>query len=155
EGKVVCVRLALFAEWMKSKPWTPASLRAVGGATGVGAKFLEETFSGPTAPPAHLYHGDAARKVLQALLPESGTDIKGQMRSYEDLLRESGYASRHFDDLLHILGSELRLITPADPEGAGRQKEAEMPGEERPLEGESVAPRFYQLTHDYLVPSLR
>ncbi len=31
EGKVICVRLALFAEMMKRKAWTPASLRAVGG----------------------------------------------------------------------------------------------------------------------------
>ncbi len=26
EGKVVCVRLALFAEMMKGKSWTPATL---------------------------------------------------------------------------------------------------------------------------------
>jgi hypothetical protein len=32
DGKVVCARLALFAEKMKSKPWTSASLEAVGGA---------------------------------------------------------------------------------------------------------------------------
>src|SRR5205085_4514779 len=31
EGKVICVRLALFAEMMKGKAWTPASLKAVGG----------------------------------------------------------------------------------------------------------------------------
>src|SRR5262249_14625267 len=53
EGKVVCVRLALFAEMMKAKPWTLASLRAVGGAAGVGVNFLEETFSVSTAPPEH------------------------------------------------------------------------------------------------------
>jgi serine/threonine protein kinase/energy-coupling factor transporter ATP-binding protein EcfA2 len=29
DGKVVCVRLALFAEMMKGKPWTPAALKAV------------------------------------------------------------------------------------------------------------------------------
>ena len=45
EGKVVCVRLALFAEMMKGKPWTPATLKAVGGTEGVGVTFLEETFS--------------------------------------------------------------------------------------------------------------
>ena len=31
DGKVICVRLALFAEMMKGKPWTPRSLEAVGG----------------------------------------------------------------------------------------------------------------------------
>src|SRR5262249_3760361 len=39
EGKVICVRLALFAEMMKGKPWTPASLKAVGGTEGVGVTF--------------------------------------------------------------------------------------------------------------------
>src|SRR5206468_1194227 len=32
DGKIICVRLALFAEMMKGKPWTPAALKAVGGA---------------------------------------------------------------------------------------------------------------------------
>src|SRR5580692_8069165 len=45
EGKVICVRLALFAEMMKSKPWTPATLKEVGGTEGIGVTFLEETFS--------------------------------------------------------------------------------------------------------------
>src|SRR6202040_2141611 len=80
EGKVICVRLALFAEMMKGKTWTPASLRAVGGTAGIGVTFLEETFSAATAPPEHRYHQKAARGVLNALLPESGTDIKGSMR---------------------------------------------------------------------------
>ena len=50
EGKVISVRLALFAEMMKGRPWTPASLREVGGPEGVGATFLEETFAAQTAP---------------------------------------------------------------------------------------------------------
>ncbi|HEV3259031.1 MAG TPA: ATP-binding protein, partial [Gemmataceae bacterium] len=41
EGKVISVRLALFAEMMKGKSWTPASLKAVGGTEGVGVTFLE------------------------------------------------------------------------------------------------------------------
>ncbi len=175
EGKVICVHLALFAEMMKSKAWTPGSLKAVGGATGISAKFLEETFGRPTAPPAHLHHRDAAREVLQALLPESGTNIKGHMRSYQQLLEASGYTSgsrktsgKNFDDLLHILDSDLRLITPCDPEGATRDEEAEIRGARHGLGNESrasasssglptpsVARRFYQLTHDYLVHSLR
>jgi formylglycine-generating enzyme required for sulfatase activity len=175
EGKVVCVRLALFAEMMKSKAWTPGSLKAVGGAAGVGARFLEETFGEETASGAHRDHAQGARDVLKALLPESGTDIKGHMRSYQQLLEASGYASRprktstkNFDDLLSILDGELRLITPADPEGAARDEEGEMNCEGRGLEGKGrdsspalnhrppiVAPRHYQLTHDYLVRSLR
>ena len=44
DGKVISVRLALFAEMVKAKPWTPATLREVGGTEGVGVTFLEETF---------------------------------------------------------------------------------------------------------------
>ena len=52
EGKVICVRLALFAQMMKDRPWTPASLRGVGGTFGVGSRaFLEETFMPPAALP--------------------------------------------------------------------------------------------------------
>ena len=51
DGKVISVRLALFAEMIKGKPWTPETLKQVGGTEGVGVTFLEETFSAPTAPP--------------------------------------------------------------------------------------------------------
>ena len=60
EGKVICVRLALFAEMMKGKTWTPATLKDVGGTSGVGVTFLEETFSSSAASPEHRYHQKAA-----------------------------------------------------------------------------------------------
>jgi formylglycine-generating enzyme required for sulfatase activity len=149
EGKIICIRLALFAEMMKGRPWTPATLKEVGGTAGVGVTFLEETFSVATAPPEHRYHQKAARAVLKALLPESGTDIKGHMRSDAELLAASGYASRprDFNDLVRILDGEIRLLTPTDPEG-------------REVEGDSrlqaqPGQKYYQLTHDYLVHSLR
>jgi serine/threonine protein kinase/formylglycine-generating enzyme required for sulfatase activity len=148
EEKVICVRLALFAEMMKGKPWTPATLKEVGGTEGVGVTFLEETFSAGTAPPEHRYHQKGARAVLKALLPDSGTDIKGHMRSHDELLSQSGYAGRprDFDELIRILDGELRLITPTDP--AGMETVGEQPV------ADSGA-RYYQLAHDYLVPSLR
>ncbi|HLN26421.1 MAG TPA: SUMF1/EgtB/PvdO family nonheme iron enzyme [Gemmataceae bacterium] len=149
EGKVISVRLALFAEMMKSKAWTPGSLKAVGGTEGVGVTFLEETFSAATAPPAHRYHQKAARGVLNGLLPESGTDIKGHMRSYGELLGASGYGSRpkDFDDLIRILDGEIRLITPTDPEGVDSEHASSTKVE--------AGQKYYQLAHDYLVPSLR
>jgi formylglycine-generating enzyme required for sulfatase activity len=60
----------------------------------------------------------------------------------------SGYSAcpQEFRDLLRILDGEVRLITPTDPAGDdGGDRE------------ETAAPRgkYYQLTHDYLVPSLR
>jgi eukaryotic-like serine/threonine-protein kinase len=119
DEKIISVRLALFAEMVKGKPWTVATLKEVSGTEGIGLTFLEETFSASTAPPAHRLHQKAAQAILKALLPESGTDIKGQMRSRQELLEVSGYANRprDFDDLIHILDPELRLITPTDPEG--------------------------------------
>ncbi len=169
EGKVICVRLALFAQMMKNRPWTPASLRGMGGTLGVGATFLEETFSAAGAPLEHRYHQKPARAILKALLPNAGTDIKGHMRSEADLLWLSGYSDRprDFEVLLHILDGDLRLITPTDPEG--------MTSGERRVSGDNTGPvpkfdggagypdtrhsppvtRYYQLTHDYLVPSLR
>src|SRR5258708_40368224 len=132
---------------MKGKAWTPASLKSVGGTEGVGVTFLEETFSAATAPPEHRYHQKAARADLKALLPETGSDVKGHMRSYAELLEASGYVCRpkDFDDLIRILDSELRLITPTDPEGK----------EESSASSSKPGQKYYQLTHDYLVHSLR
>jgi hypothetical protein len=146
DGKVISVRLALFAEMVKARPWTPATLKAVGGAAGVGVAFLEETFSAATAPLQKRLHQKAARGVLKALLPEQGTDIKGHLRSRDDLLAASGYGGRprDFDALLRILDSELRLVTPTDPEGRSSDSEPA-----------AAAGPFYQLTHDYLVLSVR
>ena len=147
EGRVIPVRLALFAEMLKGKPWTPETLKQVGGAEGVGVTFLEETFSARTAPPSYRIHQKAAQAVLGALLPETGSNIKGNMRSYDELLMVSGYGSRpnEFDELLRILNSELRLISPIDPEGSESDGQTKTP----------VGEKFFLLTHDYLVPSIR
>jgi hypothetical protein len=149
EGKIICVRLALFAEMMKGKPWTPATLKAAGGTEGIGVAFLEETFNAATAPPEHRYHQQAARAILRALLPESGAEIKGLMRSQDDLLELSGYGDRRreFGELIRILDSELRLVTPTDPEGRLGDEDSQTPF--------SAGQKYYQLTHDYLVLSVR
>ena len=46
--------------------------------------------------------------------------------------------------MIHILDGELRLITPTEPEDSGDERPTASPGK-----------RYYQLTHDYLVHSLR
>ena len=154
DSLVVCVRLALFAEMMKNKSWSTATLKEVGGTKGVGTTFLEETFSAPTAPLQYRYHQRAARAVLSALLPDVGSLIKGKMRPKRDLQILSGYRDRprDFDDLLNILDRETRLITPTDPEG---DDETATPDGARSDSEQGANERYYQLTHDYLVPSLR
>ncbi len=160
DGKIISVRLTLFAEMVKGKPWSPATLKEVGGTAGVGVTFLEETFAASTAPPHHRLHLRAAQAVLKALLPESGTDIKGNMGSRQELLAASGYGSRtaDFDELIRILDNELRLITPTEAEGneeGGRKKDEH----EGAVNSSVILPpssfRCYQLTHDYLVHSVR
>src|SRR5215831_18173339 len=39
DGRVVPIRLAVFAEMVKGRPWTPATLKEVGGTQGVGVAF--------------------------------------------------------------------------------------------------------------------
>jgi serine/threonine protein kinase/formylglycine-generating enzyme required for sulfatase activity len=142
DGKVISVRLSLFAEMMKGRPWTPQSLRAVGGTEGVGITFLQETFSAPTARADRRAMEPAARGVLAALLPEAGSNIRGRLRTRDELLAASGLQGHphRFDRLLDLLDRELRIITPT--EAAGDQPEAK------------TGPA-YQLTHDYLVRPLR
>ncbi len=154
-GKVISVRLALFAEMMKSRIWSPDSLRQVGGTHGIGVTFLEESFSVKTAPPTRRVHERAARAVLQALLPQTGTDIKGQMQPYEKLLDLSGYAGRPdaFRALLDVLVKDVRLIAPTEP-GSGEPGNGE-PGNPPSGSADSSTAKYYQLTHDFLVPALR
>ncbi|SIO58324.1 Serine/threonine protein kinase [Singulisphaera sp. GP187] len=144
DGQVVCVQLSLFAEMVKHKTWTLATLKEVGGTQGVGVAFLDETLNAATSPPEYRRHQRAMREVLRALLPELGTEIKGHMRSRSELLEASGREATHhdFDAILQILVNELKLISPTDPQG---DEAGEVPGLET----------HYQLTHDYLVPSLR
>jgi hypothetical protein len=71
------------------------------------------------------------------------------MRSYDELLEASGYGNRlkDFSDLIRILDTEIRLITPTDPEGQEGDGDAVLPTK--------PGQKYYQLTHDYLVPSTR
>jgi len=141
KDKVISVRLALFAEMMKGKLWVPQTIDDVGGVSGVGVTFLEETFGQRHAPIQYRQHQEAVRGLLSALLPASGTDIKGSMQSVDSLKKAAGYEEkpREFEELLEILDKNLRLITPVDDSSGS----------------ETGTKRSYQLAHDYMVPSLR
>ena len=86
--------------------------------------------------------------MLGALLPEGGSEIKRPSRPWQELLDALGYAedSKKFKDLVRILDTELFLITPIEQEEG-----LEADGRQTTGSGE----RYYQLTHDFLVPSLR
>jgi formylglycine-generating enzyme required for sulfatase activity len=135
DGKVVSVQLALLAQMLESQSWLPATLDQIGGAAGIGRAFLEDKFDKRSASAACQLHRGAAVKLFEALLPESGAAIKGRSRSRDELLELSGYARqpKEFAELIKLLDTELRILTPVD---TGKEQ-------------------AYQLTHDYLVPSLR
>ena len=154
------VRLQLFAEMVKGRPWTPAALKEIGGAEGVGAAFLEETFAARTASPPHRMHQEAARAVLKSLLwLWNGHQGRAPCGSRDDLLAASGYGRRprDFEELMRILDGEVRLITPTEPEGQDEASGgvATGSGDHRGADAPRSPGAFYQLTHDYLVPSLR
>ncbi|MDG2014484.1 MAG: serine/threonine-protein kinase [Pirellulaceae bacterium] len=148
DNTVVCVRLALFAEMFRNREWTIESLKEVGGITGVGEAFMHETFDSRNANPEHRFHREAAQRVLKALLPNSGIDIKGRMKSSQELRELSGYQNQpvQFSNLIRLLDSDLRLITPT-----------EMVAGESRIEGDKTSTQsaHYQLSHDYLVHVLR
>lgn len=148
DGKIIPVRLSVFVEMMKSQPWESASLANMGGVEGIGTQFLEECFSNVHAPASHRVHEQAVRKVLRQLLPEQGGNLKGNMRTEVELMTASGYANepKQFESLMQILDNELRLITPTDPIGATSDDYSTS-------ESESGI-RYFQLTHDFLVPAL-
>ncbi len=141
DRKVISVRIALLADMMKSRDWTPEALKEVGGIEGVGVTFLEEMFGSRHAPIQHRQHQEAVRGFLAALLPSTGTDIKGSMQSAASLQKAAGYEQkpREYQELIEILDKNLRLITPVDEVDVADSGKA----------------RSYQLAHDYMVPSLR
>ncbi|MCU1376975.1 MAG: serine/threonine protein kinase, partial [Actinomycetia bacterium] len=146
DDRVVCVRLVLLAELLRAKPWVPETLHTLGGVERIGVMILDEAFSAASADPRNRAHRRAAREVLARLVPARGVAIKGHMIARERLLEASGYAAQpqDFDELMWTLDHQLRVITPADP--AGRSDDAS---------SQDGRPRFYQLTHDYLIPDLR
>ncbi|MBX7103803.1 MAG: protein kinase, partial [Gemmataceae bacterium] len=132
-GRVVAVRLGLFAAMVKSKPWTSATLKELGGAGGVGVAFLEESL-GTAAPASRRSLTSPAAKVLAALLPPAGAPIRGTPRSADELQKVVAADPATWQDVIRLLDTELRLITPATS---------------------ADGPVGYQMTHDYLVPAVR
>ncbi|WP_146518470.1 bifunctional serine/threonine-protein kinase/formylglycine-generating enzyme family protein [Stieleria varia] len=148
-GKVFPIRLTLFVEMVKNRPWVASTLNEIGGADGIGLQFLEEAFSSTLAPVAQRTHEPAVRQVLKRLLPEHGAPIKGNMQSEQALLDASGYSEQPelFNEMMRVLEVDLRLLTPTDPAGTTSSEDSYSQS------GDGV--RYYQLTHDFLVPAIQ
>ena len=149
QDKIICVRLVLFAETVKSKVWTIEVLKQLGSVQQIGTLFLEQSLDARTVNPTHRLHAPAIRRILEKLLPETGTDIKAHFQSREQLAEAAGKSvdSAAFQAILDILDKQLRLITPTEPNfGAD-------PFSEPNQKPDSA--HYYQLTHDFLVASIR
>lgn len=148
DGKVIPVHLALFAEMVKSREWKPATLRQLGGASGIGARFLTESFSTSSSPAHQRAYEEPARRILETLLPDPGTEIKASRRTRAELLEVSGYKDdpARFTALMVILETDLKLITGADLIDRTRSEASGSQSSEQSA---------WQLSHDFLVPSVR
>jgi serine/threonine protein kinase/formylglycine-generating enzyme required for sulfatase activity len=152
DGRVIPVRLSVFAEVVRHRPWTLATLRALGGVEGIGVKFLEDRFESASSPYRH--ERKACQAVLAALLPPPSSVIRGAPRSEGELRKAAGYGDRRgdFAELLRLLDHELRLVTPTDPHHQSA------PEETRGLSGPPAAATdqtWYQLAHDFLIRPIR
>ena len=108
--RIVCVRLTLFAEMVRSQAWHPSTLQNFGGTTGIGEAYLDATLGEQAALPVKSLT-KAARAVLTCILPDSGSDIRGSMRSRDDLRRAADCDPETFEASLRLLDQDLRLIS--------------------------------------------
>lgn len=139
DNRVIGVRLALFADLMKDRPWVIDSLTQLGGVEGIGVTYLEDVFSGDRAGPMHRKYAEPCRGILRALLPELNSHIRGSAKSTDELRAVSKCSSDYdWKATINLLDHELRLITPTESDLVDGSPNG-----------------TYQLSHDYLVPSLR
>lgn len=171
EGRVTPVRLAMLTEMLKDQPWTPATLRRVGGMEGLSVNFLRERLSGPSAHPELRRHPELVRRILDRLLPIESVSIRQHTVTADEIIERGGIDAQRptLLRLLRLLDSELRLITPAatdeppsqttqTPPASGDAKTDSMvPPSANSNSGDSAGKpaKRYQLTHDHLVPSIR
>ena len=146
-GRLEPVQIALLSEMIKGKPWTPATLKDLGGIQGLGVSFLEERLAGASAHPLLRSQLPVVRRILTELLPADDTIIKPPACAQSVLLeRLEGIASEDtLRKLLSLIDTEVRLITPTSNASVTSSSSS----------GSSITDPAYQLTHDYLVPTTR
>ncbi|MCA9135823.1 MAG: SUMF1/EgtB/PvdO family nonheme iron enzyme [Planctomycetales bacterium] len=148
EGRVICVQLALLTEMLKNTDWDSTSDLFKDGGTGIGVRFLDETFDSDRSPRRIRLFAEGAERVLRDLLPDSGSSIKGAVRTEQELMIASGYRDKSaFRKLIAVLDGELHLITPTD-----RTEDDSFSNESSVSE---IGTTGYQLTHDFLIAPIR
>jgi len=171
EGRVTPVRLAMLTEMLKDQPWTPATLRRVGGLEGLSVNFLRERLSGPSAHPELRRHPELVRRILDCLLPIESVSIRQHTVTADEIIERGAIDAKRPTLLrvLRLLDSEVRLITPAAVDEPSTRT-TEVPqstagptsdpitatsADSDSEDGIGKPSKRYQLTHDHLVPSIR
>ncbi|QDT30781.1 bifunctional serine/threonine-protein kinase/formylglycine-generating enzyme family protein [Thalassoglobus polymorphus] len=139
-GRVAPVWLALFVEITKELPWSSETIGYLDDFKALGRTYLRRRFDPEVCPRRYRPMIPAIKKLLSALLPEQGNNLKGQGLNFKELQEVCGYENKpqRFAQLIETLDSELRIISPIHQDGDDDQ--------------DLIS---YQLTHDYLVPSIR
>jgi tetratricopeptide (TPR) repeat protein len=147
DGLVLPVRLSLFVDIIKHDKWTPALLTEFGSSSeGIGVRFLRHAFDERDANPRHRHYRKAAHAFLKALVLDGPTGALGSTRSRAELMTVTGCTADTFGELLEILDTELRLISPTDEDDTLTNV-----GLDTSPEGEGL----YKLAHDYMVQPVR
>ncbi len=139
-GRIAPVWLSLFVEITKELPWNAETIGQLDDFKTLGQTYLQRRFDPDVCPRRYRSFIPAIKKLLEALLPERENNLKGQGLSLDELRDACEYQQKpeRFSQLIEILDNELRIISPDQTTGPDDQELIK-----------------YQLTHDYLVPSIR
>lgn len=158
DGKVIPVRLALFAEMLKDRPWVPATLNKYGGVGGLAEAFLAERLEGAAAHPLAKAHPEVTRRLLKMLLPDDESTIRRRAVSKTELIDAvAGFVSpATAEQLLDAFDVDLKLVTTGTAALDRTTESATLQSDSNVGSGlqEDRRQLHYQLTHDYLIPSL-
>ena len=141
-GKVSNIVLSLFAEIFKEANWDQSVFATDARPESIGVSYLEQVIDSSAANPLVLSHPREIESILSALLPVEGVEIREHNVTVLKLQEVAGIDSeQRLSELINILDRELRLISPVDSIHLSAKEESPA--------------RRYQLSHDFLVPSIR
>lgn len=143
-GRLLPVNLAIFLEATRNAAWYPEMLRGPSGifklCLNLYQSYLDRTDRSTTF-----------RAILEALLPPPDVLMKMHSVRRDHLLQIAGLDKQpdEFDAMLDYLDRDLRVITPIDPNQVARVSDP------RRAQATESCEAHYQLTHEYMLPSLR
>lgn len=133
DESVLCVRIAMFAEMMRTYPWETQTIIGFGGVDGAVARFLTDAFHSQNSPMSRRSVAAICVEILRALLPDDDRELKSAAKSLSDLASAAHESkdSVRFSQAIRCLEYDLRIISSI------ATNEVEEP--------------LYSLAHDYLV----